>query len=176
MRHAHERLVTEQRRDASVSDMRATVVVLAIDVARRAAAWGHLGDSRLYCFRDDRIVIQTRDHSMVQAMIEAGLLKSEDVRSSPQRNKLLNAMGHDAFHPSLDSSLALQANDKFLLCTDGLWGLVGEPEMESALRGCASAEDWLRALESHVLDRASGRHDNYSGVAVWCGNMSAHQL
>ena len=177
MRHAHARLVAEQGRDASISDMRATVVVLAIDAARRAAAWGHLGDSRLYCFRDDRIVMQTRDHSMVQAMIEAGLLKPEDVRSSPQRNKLLNAVGHDGgFDPSLDSSPALQSNDKFLLCTDGLWGLVEEAEMETALRGCASAEEWLRALESHVLDRASGRHDNYSAVAVWCGNVSAHEL
>jgi serine/threonine protein phosphatase PrpC len=174
MRHAHERLVAEQHDDASLSDMRATAVVLAIDAARHAAAWGHLGDSRLYCFRDNRIAIQTRDHSIVQAMIEAGLLNPEDVRRSPQRNKLLNAMGHDVgFDPSIDCASALQPTDKFLLCSDGLCGIVEDAEMEGALRGCVSAEDWLRALESHVLARASGSHDNYSAIAVWCRTSGA---
>jgi PPM family protein phosphatase len=170
MRHAHECLVAEQRRDASVADMRATAVVLAIDSARHAVAWGHLGDSRLYCFRENRIAIRTRDHSMVQAMVDAGLLDAEEARRSPERNKLLNAMGHDSgFEPSVDgSAFALRSDDKFLLCTDGFWGLVEEAEMEDVLKACASAEDWLRVLESHVLARASGRHDNYSAVAVWC--------
>jgi serine/threonine protein phosphatase PrpC len=170
LRYAHERLVSEQCRDTSVADMRATVVVLAIDSARQASAWGHLGDSRLYCFRENRLAFQTRDHSMVQALIDAGLLNSQEARTSPQRNKLLNAMGHDGdFEPRVDgSSFVLRADDKFLLCTDGLWGLVEEREMESALHGCASAEDWLRVLESFVLERASGKHDNYSALAVWC--------
>jgi len=170
LRHAHEKIMIEQRRDSSVADMRATVVVLAIDSARNAAVWGHLGDSRLYCFRDDRLALQTRDHSVVQAMVDAGLMNPGDVRQSPQRNKLLSAMGHEeGFEPRVDgSAFTLHPNDKFLLCTDGFWEVVEERDMERALQGCASAEDWLRVLETYVLARASSRHDNYSAVAVWC--------
>src|SRR4051794_20817075 len=49
LRHAHERLISEQQRNSAVSDMCATVVVLAIVSAAHASAWAHLGDSRLYC-------------------------------------------------------------------------------------------------------------------------------
>jgi serine/threonine protein phosphatase PrpC len=170
LRHANEALVKEQRSHSEIGDMRATAVVLAIDSVRQSAAWGHLGDSRLYCFRDTGIIVQTRDHSLVQTMVEAGMLQAENVRSSPERSKLLNAMGDEAtFQPRMQSeAFPLQDGDKFLLCTDGLWEHVDESEMERALVDCATAEEWLRLLEQYVLARANSRQDNYSAMAIWC--------
>jgi serine/threonine protein phosphatase PrpC len=170
LRYANEALVNAQRTNPHIDDMRATVVVLAIDSARQSAAWGHLGDSRLYCFRGNRIVVQTRDHSLVQTMVEAGMLEPQKLRRSPERNKLLNAMGdEEGFEPRVHrDEFPVQSSDKFLLCTDGLWEHVEETHMEEALQDCASAEDWLRLLESCVLARGSAKQDNYSAVAVWC--------
>jgi PPM family protein phosphatase len=166
---ANEALVREQRSTSEFPDMRATAVILAIDFARAFAVWGHLGDSRLYCFRQGHIVVQTKDHSVVQTMLDAGLLSDADLRSSPQRNKLLSAMGDtDDFEPRLQDELfPVAAHDKFLLCTDGLWEYVDERELIETLSLATSAEDWLRVLEERVLEHGREGQDNYSALAVW---------
>ncbi|MGZ8211942.1 MAG: PP2C family protein-serine/threonine phosphatase [Burkholderiales bacterium] len=170
MRWANEALVRQQGSHAELADMRATVVVLAIDFERDFATWGHLGDSRLYCFRGKRIVSQTRDHSVVQRMVDAGYLQVEDLRSSPERSKLLKALGDpNAFEPHIErSEFRLENDDKFLLCTDGLWEYIEDEELAHSLHDVASAEEWLRALEARLLARSPAKHDNYSALAVWC--------
>jgi serine/threonine protein phosphatase PrpC len=170
MRSANELVVKEQGSSRQVADMRATVVVLAIDFAHELASWGHLGDSRLYYFRDQRIVMQTRDHSVVQSMVDAGYLQATEMRSSPDRSKLLKALGDlETFEPSLQRPpFQVQDNDKFLLCTDGLWEYVEENELQETLQDASSAEEWLRALEARVLARGRTTQDNYSALAVWC--------
>lgn len=170
MKYANDTIVLEQQTRADLSDMRATVVVLAIDFEQDVACWGHLGDSRLYCFRDQQIIARTRDHSVVQQMIDAGLLQPHEVRSSPERSKLLNALGDlDAFEPAVQRDpLRVIGNDKFLLCSDGLWEYIEDDEIGAASADAASAEEWLTILESRVLARGRRGQDNYSGLAIWC--------
>ena len=170
MRNANEMVVRTQQLNDDIGDMRTTAVVLAVDFEHGLATWGHLGDSRLYCFRDHAIVAQTRDHSVVQSLVEAGLLDPKDLRSAPDRSKLLAAMGDlDAFEPRVTAeAFALQDRDKFLLCTDGLWEYVQEAEMEQALGESGSPGEWLEVLKRHVMSRAKKKHDNYTAIAVWC--------
>lgn len=170
MRSANEAVVGKQRSDEQLSDMHATVVILAVDSDRGLATWGHLGDSRLYCFRQHEIIVQSRDHSVVQSMVDAGYLQSHEMRNSPDRNKLLKALGDEnSFEPTVQRhALPLLDQDVFLLCTDGLWEHVEESQMVHTLENSVSAEDWLRLLESQVLARANVTHDNYSAIAVWC--------
>ena len=170
MRNANEIVVRTQELNDEIGDMRTTAVVLAIDFEHELATWGHLGDSRLYCFRDHAIVAQTRDHSVVQSLVEAGLLDPANLRTAPDRSKLLAAMGDlDAFEPRVTHEpFALQDRDKFLLCTDGLWEYVEEAELQSTLDDSGSAEEWLRLLEARVLARGRKGQDNYSALAVWC--------
>lgn len=170
MRCANDALVREQHARLEYSQMRATIVALALDLTRGEASWGHLGDSRLYCFRAQKIVKQTRDHSVVQSLVDAGYLEPQQLRTSPDRSKLLSALGDaDHFEPALvREAFGVVGGDRFLLCTDGLWEYVQEEEMEALLRECTSAESWLRALEKLVLGRGKRRHDNYSAIAVWC--------
>jgi serine/threonine protein phosphatase PrpC len=170
MRTANESLVQKQHSGEELADMRATVVILAVDFARALACWGHLGDSRLYCFRNRKIIVQTRDHSVVQSMVEAGYLQPDEMRSSPDRNKLLNALGDlVTFEPRVHAApFGLEEGDKFLLCSDGLWEYVEESELEQTLDDAGSAEEWLRALESRVLARGRTKQDNYSALTVWC--------
>lgn len=163
-------LAQAQGSDPRLAHMRATAVVLAIDTQRGEACWGHVGDSRLYCLRQGRIFVQTRDHSIVQNMVDAGYLKAADLRGSAHRNHIYTALGDVAhFAPSITStSLTLRDRDVFLLCTDGFWEYVDEPELERTLAAAAGIEDWLRTLEDQVLARGSAGQDNYSAVAIWC--------
>src|SRR5262245_29670241 len=79
---ANKALMQQQAIDPRLANMRATAVVLAVDAPQGRAAWGHLGDSRLYCFRDHRVIAQTKDHSVVQNMVDAGYLKEQDLRTA----------------------------------------------------------------------------------------------
>jgi serine/threonine protein phosphatase PrpC len=167
---ANAALVTEQKARERYSQMRTTLVVLAIDEKTGRAAWGHIGDSRLYCVRDGKILVQTRDHSVVQAMVDAGYLKPQQMRSSPDRNKLLNALGdEDNFEPAIQrDAFTVAKGDRFVLCTDGVWEYVEENEIEQTAAASASAEEWLKTLQALVLSRAKRKHDNYSAIAVCC--------
>src|ERR1700674_403403 len=170
LRAANRAVVSEQGSREALNEMRATAVVLAIDTARSEATWGHLGDSRLYCFRNRCIVAQTRDHSVVQSMVDAGYLLASDLRTAPGRSKLLAALGDaEHFEPSIEpGTLPLFDGDAFLLCTDGFWEYAKEDEMEAALTAATSAEEWLRALEASILKRGRPGQDNYSAIALWC--------
>jgi len=104
---------------------------------------GHMGDSRAYLFRDSNVHQLTKDHSMVNRMVEEGLLSKEDAQRHPQRNVIYKALGvsRDA-ELDLIGPLSVQGNDIFLLCSDGLTNLVSDEELftivkrESPQKGC----------------------------------------
>ncbi|WP_109482223.1 protein phosphatase 2C domain-containing protein [Paraburkholderia sp. C35] len=168
--HANANILEEQAHgDAALKDMRSTVVLLAIDCELRTAAWAHCGDSRLYCFRGGQVSVQTRDHSLVQEMVDAHLIKPGDARHHPRRNVLLAALGTpgELDIDSFDGTFALLDRDAFLLCSDGLWEYVDETYMSEALGGAATPDAWLGALAARVRSMAPASHDNFSALAVW---------
>jgi len=91
---------------------------------------GHMGDSRAYLFRDAAVNQLTKDHSMVNRMVEQGLLSKEEAEHHPQRNVIYKALGvnRDA-DLELIGPLSVYLNDIFLLCSDGLTNLVTDEEM-----------------------------------------------
>ncbi|GAC1421022.1 MAG: protein phosphatase 2C domain-containing protein [Burkholderiaceae bacterium] len=170
LKHANAAIVEEQARSANMPDMRATVLVLMIDTVQAMAQWGHIGDTRLYCFRRQHIISQTRDHSVVQSMVDAGYLEPQDLRAAPRRNILLAALGDpDNFEPAIEPGhFPVLDGDIFLLCTDGFWEYLEEEEMEHTLARSASPEAWLQQLETLLLARESVDRDNYSAVVLAC--------
>jgi serine/threonine protein phosphatase PrpC len=178
LRAANVAIISEQQRDAQLKQMRATAVILSIDTKHSFAVWGHIGDSRLYCFREGRIIAQTRDHSVLQGMVDAGYMQPKELRVSPVRSKLYAALGNSEQLEAdiLPTALPLLNRDAFLLCTDGLWEYVEEKEMEQMLQVSETPSDWLKALESQVLERGQEGQDNYSAIAVWCSDADEHDL
>lgn len=170
-----DRTIIEHRHDAAaLQNMHSTVVALFVDLDRRAAAWGHCGDSRLYVFRGGRVAQRTRDHSVVQSLVDSGLLTEDKVRSHPQRSELLSALGvgaDDLQVSTSEESWTLAPGDVFLLCTDGLWEYVEDGSMEASLAAAPNPQAWLQDLEQRVLQGASHkpRHDNFSALAAWVG-------
>jgi len=161
------------------ANMHSTVVSLFIDLDRGEALWGHAGDSRLYVFRNGQMLAHTRDHSLVQSLVEAGILTTEQMRTHPKRSELHSALGTDPADLRVTTATrpwVLRAGDVFLLCTDGLWEYVNEAEMCASLSRARDPVAWLSSLEQLVLRNAKEAqkpgHDNFSGVAVWIGPPS----
>jgi protein phosphatase len=98
--------------------------------------FAHAGDSRLYLVREGKISRLTRDHSYVGRLVESGIVRAEDAEKHPQRHILTSALGAgvEVDVESPEQVIELKSSDVLLLCTDGLWGVVPEHELESASR------------------------------------------
>ena len=170
LKAAHHAIVTQQPTRPELAAMRATATVLAIDSVHNYAVWGHVGDTRLYCFRDGAIVAQTKDHSVVQRMVDAGYLAQAAIRKSTERSKLFAALGHDeAFEATIEPvAFPIRAGDVFLLCTDGFWEYVDEATMTAALANERTAAGWLQEMVDDVVRRGGREQDNFSALAVFC--------
>lgn len=171
--NAHRAILAEQATAGALSGMRATATVLAIDTVHHLAAWGHVGDTRLYCFRDRKVVAQTKDHSVVQRLVDAGYLKPEATRESTERSRLFAALGHDGENTASvgATDFVIAGGDVFLLCTDGFWEYIDESAMEAALAAAVSPADWLRRMEEQVRARGGQEQDNFSALAIWCTDL-----
>jgi serine/threonine protein phosphatase PrpC len=157
-------------------DMSTTLAALLIDEPSARAVWAHLGDTRIYLFREGHLLSVSKDHSLTQQLIEAGYASSGQLRTHPQRNILYAALGAGGDTPvALSDETAVQPGDAFLICTDGLWEWVVEDDMESSLRAAHDANEWLAALCATAQTHATASRkvrDNYSAYAVMLGGAA----
>ncbi len=91
---------------------------------------GHVGDSRAYVLKDDEVRTITRDHSLVKRLEELGQLRPEEAEVHPQRNVLYRAIGQGANLEVDVFSLPIPHDAYMLLCSDGLWGVVPDQEIQ----------------------------------------------
>jgi serine/threonine protein phosphatase PrpC len=168
---ANQAVVMGQAASEATRDMRSTLVVWVCDPVRSIAAWGHSGDSRLYCFRNGRLLARTRDHSLYQSMIEAGLVEASDRRGNPQRNILTSCLGSIEHFDAdfIADHHHLLPGDAFLLCSDGFWEPLDDAVIEAALLEVKDVQSWVDRLEQRVAREADAGQDNYSAIGVWCG-------
>jgi serine/threonine protein phosphatase PrpC len=121
--------------------------------------YGHIGDSRLYLVHNGAISQVTRDHSMVNRLVEEGKLSPEEAAVHPDRNVLTAALGMEK-QPEADFSeqpLDLWAGDSILICSDGLHGLVADEEMVRVVNTCSPREACVELVD---LAKQRGGHDN----------------
>ena len=144
--------------------MRTTIAALWLSDGLAVAA--NVGDTRIYQFRDGNIVYQSMDHSVAQMAVLIGELKPEDIRQSPDKNKLIRVLG-EADTPKVDTQvLSLKAGDRFLLCTDGFWGEVTENEMLTAMAKTSSAQEWLDQMRWNITAFEDESQDNHTAIAL----------
>lgn len=169
---AHAELQRSQHGATGHDRMHTTLVALWIDAARGQALWAHVGDSRLYRFRHGRAERLTVDDSVVQRMVDGGLLTPEQAHRHPQRNRLVSALGmDDAIEPvAPDGPAEIGDGDAFLLCCDGWWDALDDVLLARTLAVAPSPEDWLADMQRRIEARAIPRQDNFSAVAVWVGD------
>jgi serine/threonine protein phosphatase PrpC len=168
---AIDAVARRKQQDPQLSDMSTTVAALLVDCASGKALWAHLGDSRIYLFRDGLLHSMSKDHSLTQQLIDAGYINASQLRTHPQRNLLLAAVGAEGDTPVAlcDAPTWLQAGDALLLCTDGLWEWVLEADMEITLAGAPGSAEWIAAMCLLAEQRfaATGKErDNFSAYAI----------
>jgi serine/threonine protein phosphatase PrpC len=154
---AHTRILNYAEQHPAFQGMGTTCTALA--VLDHHLYFAHVGDSRLYLIRDANIQRLTRDHSYVGRLVESGLVRPEDAERHPQRHILTAALGA-GMELAVDvtgQSRALHNGDDLLLCTDGLWGVVGDEELEAAVSGHGPAECCAALVK---LARERGGPDN----------------
>ncbi len=146
--------------------MKTTVTVLTL--AGNRAVWAHAGDSRLYCFRDGKLTFQTRDHSAAQLGVLLGDITVDQIRFHEDRSRVLRALGQDGELTVETGAWTLDGERAaFLLCSDGFWEYVLEPEMEADLAEAAGPEDWLERMRRRLRERIPPDNDNNTAAAVW---------
>ncbi len=125
---------------------------------------GHVGDSRTYRFRSNRLERLTRDHSFVQQQLDSGKISADEAKNHRYRNVILRAVGADE---SIDVDIvrgAVQPGDLFLSCTDGLTNMVGESDISDCLRrGEQLAETAKKLVETA---NENGGRDNITLILV----------
>jgi protein phosphatase/serine/threonine-protein phosphatase Stp1 len=142
-----------------------TVVVLVVRGGHFACLWS--GDSRLYRLRDGKLQQLTRDHSLVQELVDAGMIRAEEAESHPRANVITRAIGAGDDGPELErTSDRVLPGDRFLLCTDGLTKALPADEI-AALLATPDAADAPELLVAAALARAAS--DNVTAVAVEAG-------
>jgi serine/threonine protein phosphatase PrpC len=151
------------------SSMRTTLAVLAIRGGY--ARWAHVGDSRVYWYRDGALMQRTRDHSLSEMVMALPAGAPAEPLDEADRHVLLRALGsgRDCSAELGSITVALRPGDAFLLCTDGVWGALRDTEITDCLSHAATCLDWCKSLERRVLDRLADEreeHDNYSMIAA----------
>lgn len=143
-----------------------TAAVLWLKSGQALAA--HIGDSRIYLFRDGIPVFQTADHSAAQLGVLAGRLSWEQLRNHPDRNRLFRVLGDPGEAPIPDfQELTVLPGDRFLLCTDGFWEPVTEAHMSGALSRSQTPEQWLDAMLVKLVQADLPEQDNATAIAVF---------
>ena len=130
------------------------------------AVWAHVGDSRLYLLRAGALLKRTRDHTPVEDLLQSGLVSEEELRTHPLRNSVSRCLGGSPRFPDISFDQEnLAAEDMLLLCSDGLWSSIPEPELVS-IQNAAELEHGLNQLAEEAEMASYPNSDNISGVAL----------
>jgi len=142
--------------------MGTTLSVLAINGRHDGALLAHIGDSRLYRWRDGRLDQLTRDHTWVQEHIDAGVLTPEQARNHPFASVLTRVLGTTSTAAPDIERIPVEPGDLFLLCSDGLTGMLDEEAIAAILAADLPLADIARLLIDAA--NAAGGGDNITVV------------
>jgi protein phosphatase len=156
-RRIHAALLGEGRGDPSLAGM-GTTMTLAGSLGASAVI-GHIGDSRAYLFRGSKLLQLTRDHTLVQTLVDLGQLSAEEAARHPMRHVLIRSLGGREGNIEGDfQRVWLGDGDQLLLCTDGLTNMVDDTAIAALLGGAATSQEACQALVAAALDK--GGTDN----------------
>lgn len=153
-----------------------TTAVLCL-IQNGTASWAHVGDSRLYLFRDGLALYRTRDHSYVEQLYRAGKLSLTSRQGHPLRNYVTRCIGLKAHPPevALNTGVALAPGDVVLLCSDGLWEPLDDVQLATGLAG-GDLNQALNRLGERAEQARWPQSDNISALAVRIDRLKRHDV
>ena len=145
--------------------------VSALAVLGDEVAIAHIGDSRIYLFRDGDVSQITIDHTFVQRLVDSGRITEEEAAVHPRRSVLMRVLGDVDSAPEIDTSiLATRPGDRWLICSDGLSGVVSLDQIRAEFAMGGRAHDLAQRLVKDSLD--AGAPDNVTVVIVDIGETA----
>jgi protein phosphatase len=160
---AHDAIVGKAKRERRLSGMGTTVTSVALVGGYWVLA--HIGDSRAYLLRDGHIIRVTQDHSYVQHLINTGRISEAEAKNHPQRNVVMRVLGDFDIDPHPDISIrSAKPADRWLLCSDGLCGVLENSTIEETLASISDQEECAQRLVMMALK--AGSTDNVTAVVA----------
>ena len=163
---AHEAVV--QLGAELAPELRPRTTITVCIVADNVATWAHVGDSRVYFLRDQKVFTRTRDHSAVELLVQQGLINDADVHVHPMRNFVEQCLGGEPEMPriTINDPMALMAGDVVVLCSDGFWSPLSGEYIAKELALHLELQTTLDILAAEAEERASPSSDNVTAVAL----------
>lgn len=145
-------------------NMHTTCVAAWLDTER--CVIGHVGDSRAYLVSPEQMIWRSRDHSVVERLVQQGEITAEQAATHPQRNKIYRSVSRlTAPEPSMARLPALSPDQLLILCSDGLWGYTQEEEL-CALCTQPELHDPVSEMVAQAVERGHPRSDNTTVVCT----------
>lgn len=158
---AHDAIVGKAKRERNLAGMGTTVTAVAL--VNGCWILAHIGDSRAYLLRDNKLIQMTADHSYVQHLIDTGHITPEEARNHPQRNVVMRVLGDFDIDPRPDIAVRkAYPSDRWLLCSDGLCGVLEDSTILETMRSIVNQEECSQQLVSMALK--AGSTDNVTAV------------
>ena len=168
IQQANQRIFEKGQSQPTLSGMGTTLEVVTLLDNHLALA--HVGDSRIYLFREQRLIALTEDHSLVNALLKSGEITQEMAENHPRKNIITRSLGMPG---SLEVDVAIhkiEDHDQLLLCSDGLTNMVSEPKIAQILLEAASLQDASQRLIEEA--NAKGGLDNITVLLIDVGGES----
>ena len=168
IQQTNQRIFEKGQSQPTLSGMGTTLEVVTLLDNHLALA--HVGDSRIYLFREQRLIALTEDHSLVNALLKSGEITQEMAENHPRKNIITRSLGMPG---SLEVDVAIhkiQDHDQLLLCLDGLTNMVSEPKITQILLEAASLQDASQRLIDEA--NAKGGLDNITVLLIDVGGES----
>ena len=168
IQQTNQRIFEKGQSQPTLSGMGTTLEVVTILDNHLALA--HVGDSRIYLFREQRLIALTEDHSLVNALLKSGEITQEMAENHPRKNIITRSLGMPG---SLEVDVAIhkiEDHDQLLLCSDGLTNMVSEPKIAQILLEAASLQDASQRLIEEA--NAKGGLDNITVLLIDVGGES----
>lgn len=155
-----------------LQDSPRTTVVAAI-VQENILYYQHIGDSRLYHFRNGKRIFRTEDHSVVQLLVNRGAITEAEAEKHPEKHKIYNCLGGDRMpQMEIPPPREMRDGDTLLLCTDGLWSVLEDKDLSKILHAGSITESVPKLLE--IANSLCGPHgDNMSAMGMQWGDPNS---
>lgn len=166
-KRVHEAIQEKVQEDQARQGMGSTYVALLIN--EESATIAHVGDSRCYHLRGNNVEYRTIDHSIVAELVQRKALTEEEARTSPQSNVITQVIGGSKEPVADVIELPYCKGDRFVLCSDGVWGSMPEPQLLKRISNNEPPETWLEALGKEIDligQDEGGHHDNHTIVVA----------
>lgn len=158
-----------------LADSPRTTIVAAI-LQDKKLYIAHVGDSRLYHFRNGQLIFRTEDHSIVQMLYRKGQLRFEDMANHPDLHKIYNCLGGEKLPDiTLSGPRDLIEGDVIFVCTDGVWTAVNDHDISKLLHAGGIMDSVPKLL--NIAETVSGAHgDNMSAIGLQWGERQKGKM